>query len=194
MTQVLDQTGTHVHLELVESYLASLLTLAILQLYGRAGEHFNATRGQLNRAILFVGAIIAVVVDGDADGQLLVVVAEFRHEERVRLPPRVQIVIRRLGLKHLHHVLGLILACSLDHQVGRVVAEAQQSLCLESRGNLEFDDVFRLFYFVRTHSQSATIVSISDLFAFGRRKSQVKDHLLVLGEHELTQIHLTLSN
>ena len=95
VTQVLDQTGPHVHLELIKSDLASLFTLAVFEHYGAPGEHFNATRSHLNGAVLFVGAIIAVIVDRDADGQLLVVVAELGHVEGVWLPPRVQIVVGR---------------------------------------------------------------------------------------------------
>ena len=89
MSQVFEQTGAHVHLELVKSDLACSFAFLIRQVQALPGKHLNRSRRRLNGPVLLWLPTILVIVHSDAQWQLLVIVAKFSHKERVGLPPGV---------------------------------------------------------------------------------------------------------
>lgn len=115
MFQILQQTWSHVHLELVELYRAFGLALFVLELEYSAGQHLDASRRGLDLAVDLVSARINVVFNGNADGQLFIVVAKFCHEESCWLPPGFDLIVRCRRPEHFDHVLSvLVLAGSLN--------------------------------------------------------------------------------
>ena len=104
MLQVLDQTRSHVHHELVELDCALCSSFCIFKFEGSPCKHLNVTSRRFNVPIEGMLTAILVIVDRNAQGKLLVVVTELSHEELVRLPPRICNVISVGRLKDLHEI------------------------------------------------------------------------------------------
>ena len=73
-----------------------------------------------------MGAIIAIVVDGESQWEHLVIVAELCHEELMRLPPWTCLVVSSVRLPHLYHIASFILTGALNHQVRSIRAKAEE--------------------------------------------------------------------
>ena len=56
---------------------------------------------------------------------------------------------------NLYHVTRLVLSSAFDHEIGRVVAEAEPFARCDFRRDLELDDILRLLHFIRPYSQSS---------------------------------------
>ena len=69
--------------------------------------------------------MVLIVEDGDSERQLLVIVTELGHVERLWVPPGLKLVMRGRGPVNLDHVTRLVLSSAFDHEIGRVVAEAE---------------------------------------------------------------------
>ena len=107
--------------------------------------------------VLRVLPMVLIVEYRDSERQLLVIVTEFVHEKRLWVPPGFKPIMRGRSLVNLDHVTCLILSSAFDHEIGRVVAEAEPFFRRELRRDLELDDILRLLHFVRPHSQSSPV-------------------------------------
>ena len=126
LRQELEQTRSHIHFKLIEYEMANFFALLVVQDNGFGCSHFDQTCRRLGISVHFVGAIIAVIVDGETQREHLVIVAELCHEELMRLPPWTCLVVRSVRLPYLHHIANFILTGALNHQVRGIRAEAEE--------------------------------------------------------------------
>ena len=79
LTEVLKQTRSHVHLELIKADWASNLALFVSEFKYTTSLHLNVSRRRSQGAIFFLGTVIGIVEDCDFKRKRLVVIAEFCH-------------------------------------------------------------------------------------------------------------------
>ena len=82
--------------------------LSFLVLNGQRSRlaHFNFTSRRLHGPIRLVLAIVAVVVNSEAEREHLVIITELSHVELMGFPPRLCLIMSRVRFPNLHHVIS----------------------------------------------------------------------------------------
>lgn len=147
LAQIGDQTGSHVHIKLVELDIPIYLPFVVLQLEAAIRQHLNITGSGSHRPIQRMVTRIDVRVYREADRQILVTVAELGHGDLLRVPPGICIGELIGGLVHFDHVvlISALLPGPLNQEVRVVTAEAHPLLGAQVGTDLELDLVVSLF-------------------------------------------------
>ena len=122
--------------------------------------------------------MVLIVVNGNSERQLFVIVAEFGQEKCLWFPPRVKLVMSGLSPENLYHVISLNLSRSFDHEIGGVVTEAEKLTRLEVRRDLKLDDIICLFNLISPYCQKSTLCAQNLFGCLVLRQCESQFHLL----------------
>jgi hypothetical protein len=87
--------------------MAVLFTLQVHESEPVVGKHLDVSSSGSHCSIERMVTRILVGVDREADREILVTVAEFRHRQFFSVPPRFNLSELKVRLEDLHHIIGV---------------------------------------------------------------------------------------